>query len=82
MARKPVVVGLPDRQISQLYVWLAIDQEGNEGIIAAPVPLVTSNKEMAETQLAEAARRTQQAGKAAGHTFRIELRTFKPELAS
>jgi hypothetical protein len=38
---------MPDRTITEIYILIAVDKDGKEGIVQTMLPFLTSNKELA-----------------------------------
>lgn len=78
--------------VQELFVWIAIKDDGSEGVMAAEIdmgtgdlrftPLMSSKREIAEGPVASIARHVQEASAERGAPYRIELRHFSLALGN
>lgn len=67
----------PEQRVHEIFVWVAINPDGSEGIIATDmVPLFTSRRHVAEGALRKTAEMLRTEGRKIGVEFRIELRHY------
>lgn len=74
-----------DQRITELHVWIAINEDGSEGILSADIPfpggmtrhcpLLNSKRDVAE-RLRDQAEMMQKLAELSGTPLKIELRTF------